>query len=482
MAGKNKEQSKGRTPSYDKGKGQAEIFLNALLYIVEEESESNNPFATWDQYLPTHLWVKRKTLRELAGCVTTWISEVGLEKVVAELRTSEAREIIQNEIEQFDKEYIRNALLALDKLDFLEDKRPFNNSRTKTNSPYWTFVLRLRCNFDKKENLEWLFGESNEWKKRKNGEKKPDNIQSNYSFNQKVINKFKEPEVISNQSPSRNREENSDTERLQRILFRRLIRLNFYEQNREFKAIIENNRISAFLIYGKAAYGQESLITRLCQLPHLKNNSKIIPLDMSKKAISQHEDNLWSYLRKELELELEVDPDIEPEKISERISKKISDIVVNGWWKTQNVVFIFYSVDCMIETTLSALIEKFWKPIFDKAYPVQHPEEEDTRLILLLVDLANEDHSDICKARRKWEKNRDKYTPFILPENKKFTNSVLQSWLDRAIDEEIVPEGLTTEAIIRKSKDGIPEYVYNIICKHCNKDWTWEGYLAQWLV
>ncbi|OCQ98805.1 hypothetical protein BCD64_22380 [Nostoc sp. MBR 210] len=129
----------GRNLSYDAGKENAKILLNALLSFVENVGESRDIKADWQD--DHQLWVTHSTLE-------------GLAKLTSSLET----------------EAIRNALNCLKALDILEDKREATNTKTRTNSKVWRFAVKFPS-IDKETNLNWLFKSDGEWDQRREAKK-----------------------------------------------------------------------------------------------------------------------------------------------------------------------------------------------------------------------------------------------------------------------------------------------------------------------
>ncbi|WP_062291095.1 NACHT domain-containing protein [Nostoc piscinale] len=129
----------GRNLSYEAGKENAKILLNALLSFVEDVGESRDIKADWQD--DHQLWVTHSTLE-------------GLAKLTSSL----------------DIEAIRNALNCLKALDILEDKREATNTKTRTNSKVWRFAVKFPS-IDKETNLNWLFKSDGEWDQRREAKK-----------------------------------------------------------------------------------------------------------------------------------------------------------------------------------------------------------------------------------------------------------------------------------------------------------------------
>ncbi|WP_392476276.1 hypothetical protein [Nostoc sp. C110] len=141
--------STGRHLSWKAGKNNANILLEALHCLADGDLDGlgvtphfiRNINSHWEE---KNLWVTKATLYALS-CLT------------------------EKQGKKLEPEQIRNALHCLEALGFLEDKRGASNSKTKTSSKNWCFVLKFNHQ-EKQENLYWLFGrkdEEGEWERRR---------------------------------------------------------------------------------------------------------------------------------------------------------------------------------------------------------------------------------------------------------------------------------------------------------------------------
>jgi hypothetical protein len=140
----------GRNLSYDAGREQAKILLSALLSFVEDLGESEDCAdlekrvkVNWQA--DTKLWVTYSTLESLA-------------------------ELTRRYGDSLDTEEIRNALLCLNALKIIDDKREQISATTRTNSKVWRFALSFPS-IGTEENLNWLFESDGEWDKRRQAQK-----------------------------------------------------------------------------------------------------------------------------------------------------------------------------------------------------------------------------------------------------------------------------------------------------------------------
>ncbi|NEQ64357.1 MAG: hypothetical protein F6K21_02440 [Symploca sp. SIO2D2] len=248
-------------------------------------------------------------------------------------------------------------------------------------------------------------------------------------------------------------------------LFKIILRIDFDDQENSVKQAINkqslHKRIAAFLVHGEEKFGQGTLVTRLLsQLRELQNGRQIkIPVggmgDVS---------NLWNEVAKHFS-DSERVALLTPEQIIERICECL---------QTQHLIFIFTEVHRTYIGFLSKLIQEFWQPLVEKA------NHKETYLVMFLIDnKGSVCQSDIPLA---WDVNQSEYPafPLHLPPASRFPFDKLEQWLGMAVAAELVPEDLSAETLLRESKGGIPELVYQKICYYCGC--SWEGGLAKWLI
>lgn len=262
--------------------------------------------------------------------------------------------------------------------------------------------------------------------------------------------------------PSPNREYQGI--RLKQILFKRLLDLDFEAQREQVRAAMRSRAIGAFLVHGQPGYGQQALSKRLFQL--LEGEPKRIHFDMGSQARGKRSRNMWNHLTKQLEISANTQPE------------KIADFICQ-WRQTKDVLLTVYGVDCMLPGLLSELIEQFWQLIVDRAERNQYAAKTPKRLLLFLVDYEGNCHSNIPIVQ---DQNHPHYprVPLLLERACTFPQAVLDRWIKKAIEDFVLREGLTAQMVLDASDGGIPEDVYEAICKHCGI--SWEGDLAQWSI
>ncbi|QKQ75116.1 hypothetical protein FBB35_18935 [Nostoc sp. TCL240-02] len=250
-------------------------------------------------------------------------------------------------------------------------------------------------------------------------------------------------------------------------LFKSLLRIDFEEQEDLVKQALDSQtpykKTAAFLVHGEEKFGQETLVTRLSQLPQLRNGRQVKIKACGMNDIS----NLWDEVAKYLGIANQ-----SAALSAEQIIDAICQIL-----QTQNLIFIIYEVNRTYLGFLPELLQEFWQLIIDKIYQKNNKE---TYLVMFLVD----NKGYVCKSgvSLAWQLNQPEYPqiPLYLPPVSRFPQRKLQEWLGMAQAAEVVPESLCAETLLVESQGGVPELVYQRICHYCGS--SWEGKLAQWLI
>ena len=251
------------------------------------------------------------------------------------------------------------------------------------------------------------------------------------------------------------------------FLFELILQIDFKEQSRQFKEFIELHRTAGFLVHGDRGFGQQFLVNRLLRLKRGWQNQSPIKIDVSSRGVLKNIPTLW----RELTDWVGLPKDSEPRKILDKICDR---------FQTQDVIFIFYTVDYMLPGMLSQWLQEFWEPLVARAK--QNMPKQETHLLMFLVDnCGNVCHSTVRLAE---ELEHPEYPsiPLRLSPASPFPTDALDEWIDMAITfrEVQFPNGLTSQVLLERSNNGVPQYVYEEICK-C---WgiSWEGVLAKWLI
>ncbi len=264
-------------------------------------------------------------------------------------------------------------------------------------------------------------------------------------------------------------------------LFNHILEIDFNNQIELVEGILKEHRVAAFLIHGNPDYGpncgQALLIERLFYLWNEGDEGHRIQINIGSPGVWAGIPTLWSHIAKYFELADNTSPD------------EIVDKIYQGW-QTQNMVFIFYQVDYLVNTTptyLAKWLQEFWQKIVAKALSntqsgAANSSRNPTHLLLFLVDFSGR----VCHAEDVYlaETGNDTRYPTIplrLPPNSTFSLEVLAKWLRLPSVRELRPKGVTVNAqqLWDRSVNGIPELVYKNIFDFY--ELSWEGVAKKWL-
>jgi hypothetical protein len=248
-------------------------------------------------------------------------------------------------------------------------------------------------------------------------------------------------------------------------LFDMLLRLDFGEQVRIVKQVIEAYRVAAFLVHGEVDCGQKYLVNRLVRLIPGWQSGKRIIVDVGSSGIGKSSHALWWQVASHLNLP----SDTSTAQLAREVCK---------WWRTQDVIFVLHTVDYMLPRLLAKWIDEFWKPLVAAANRSLHLTRPDTHMLMFLVDYSG----CVCKwnVELAWQPDRldSLHVPLYLPPASRFSAQELNSWMTFAA--ELLPAGLTADALLIDSDNGIPALIYEAIKRHCG--FSWEGELTEWLI
>lgn len=253
-------------------------------------------------------------------------------------------------------------------------------------------------------------------------------------------------------------------------VYRALLKLGYREQTRAFRRFIETHSVAAFLIHGSLYYGQRWLLNRLVvqNVPNIMTG-KVVRIELSRIARRSDSAALWRELGGRVGLGRQ---NSIPE-IAERVYQ---------WWRTQNVLLIFYDVDCLSETFLHELIRDFWLLLATKV-KTAGPQASQFKLLMFLVDydgcVGSWNIPFVERLDPTWKPD----SPVKLPEINQFSDDELTNWLEYAADE--LPTKLidqldeTVQTILKNSDNGIPEPALGEICHLSGCNWYDEE--EKWL-
>ncbi|MEH2180874.1 hypothetical protein [Nostoc sp.] len=253
-------------------------------------------------------------------------------------------------------------------------------------------------------------------------------------------------------------------------VYRALLKLGYREQTRAFRRFIETHSVAAFLIHGSLHYGQRWLLNRLVvqNVPNIMTG-KIVRIELSRIARRSDSAALW----RELGGRVGLGRQSSIPEIAERVYQ---------WWRTQNVLLIFYDVDCLSETFLHELIQDFWLLLATKVNAAS-PQVSQFKLLMFLVDydgcVGSWNIPFVERLDPTWKPDN----PVKLPEINQFYQDELTNWLEYTEDE--LPTKLidqldeTVQTILKNSDNGIPEHALGEICHLSGCNWYDEE--EKWL-
>jgi hypothetical protein len=251
----------------------------------------------------------------------------------------------------------------------------------------------------------------------------------------------------------------------EQLLFDLLLKLDFREQVRLFRRVIQTHRVAAFLVHGEPDYGQQVLVNRLLRLSPGWQTGQRISINLASPGIGKSIRSIW----RQVASKLGVSTSAAPAQIAEKVCE---------WWRTQDVIFIFHTVDYMPPAFLSAWIEEFWQPLVMAAHANLHRTQRKTHLLMFLVDYSGcVCNWDVALAQQPDQPEYPRI-PLHLPPADRFPSDVLDFWIDMAA--EMLPAGLTAQTLLAASENGVPQIIYHVICDRCGL--SWEGDLIKWLI
>ncbi|MEM9275276.1 MAG: XRE family transcriptional regulator [Cyanobacteria bacterium P01_F01_bin.143] len=253
------------------------------------------------------------------------------------------------------------------------------------------------------------------------------------------------------------------------LLFDLLLQIDFKQQFRLVKTVIDKHQTIGFLVHGELDCGQQMLVNRLYRVKSTWQHHKPIAIDVSSNGVGSNLGKLWGRVAGCVGLERDAEHSLILKRICDRL-------------KTQDVIFIFSKVELMLYTkTLIPWLEEFWQPLVRMTKTIEYFKE--THLLMFLVDNCGKVcQSEVTLAEEFEALNYDPCLPLRLPPASAFTLEMLEDWFELAIGFGglTIPAGLTAQVLYEKSERGIPQYVVETICKHCGS--SWEGGLAKWLI
>lgn len=247
-------------------------------------------------------------------------------------------------------------------------------------------------------------------------------------------------------------------------LYRHLLKLGYERQVEEFVSLIQSQSIGAFVIHGSLHHGQRWLLNRLVYqyLPDNLNPHKIC-IEFSRAVGRTDIASLWEELGRDCGLR----ESYEPRQIVKKIYRR---------WQTENILIAIHDIHLMPQNYLETFVQEFWHPLVK----CSEEEGEKTSSYKLLMFLIDYDGS-VEKLEGIFTETVDPVRPeqpLRPPAISKFTEAQVVKWI---LDEyEYLPKNLTydfktlAKTIIKKSDQGIPEWVLKEIFSQCDYDFKKE--------
>ncbi|MEC4819860.1 MAG: XRE family transcriptional regulator [Scytonema sp. PMC 1069.18] len=253
------------------------------------------------------------------------------------------------------------------------------------------------------------------------------------------------------------------------LLFDLLLHMDFKQQVRLVRQVMELHQTAAFLVHGEPYYGQQLLVTRLFRLKSEWKNISPIKINVSHNGAGRSVPLLWRQLTSWFGLP----KDAEPKQIIQRICDRFS---------TQDVIFIFYTIDYMPPKVLAVWVEEFWGTLVTQVEANCPPTQQGRHLLMFLVDNSGSVCNSNILLAKQFDEPEYPRIPLHLPPINPFPVDVLDDWIEMVMAMQTIeiPTGLTPKTLLEMSENGIPEFVYEEICCHCGH--SWEGGLAKWLI
>lgn len=259
-------------------------------------------------------------------------------------------------------------------------------------------------------------------------------------------------------------------------LFNSILNIDFCDQETKVIEALDWQKLphktAAFLVHGEKNFGQGTLVNRLLQLQQLQNGQYARPPIAVEVSKMFDIFDIWNKVAEKLGLLKET-----ASLSQEQIKKSIFEFL-----QSQNLIFIFYEKVIQEESGSKKrpkkspifwdkLIQEFWQPVVEKA------NHQETYLVMFLID----NEGIVCQSgvplAEEVNHPQYPYIPLCLPSAEKFTRVHLIQWLRTAVNDGVVDKGLCVDTLLAKSKDGVPEIVYQKICEAYGCSWKgdWQN-------
>jgi hypothetical protein len=247
------------------------------------------------------------------------------------------------------------------------------------------------------------------------------------------------------------------------LLYRSLLTLNYTSQLQSFRASITSQTLAAFLINGKAMYGQRWLLNRL--LKRYESSIQVVSVDL--RGLGRRPS--FTTLYRTISAKARIPADT---------VQQIANILCN-WWKTQHTIIILHSVDRIGAPLLDEFLQNFWRSVVTVASksPLYSGKY---KLLMFLVDNIGVVPTWNITFAHKLDDSWNPEIPIRLPAITLISYKDLDAWINDPHNDLSDDFTVRTDAqTVLDNTDGIPESVLKELC--ALYDYDWEQGAAQWL-
>ncbi len=248
-----------------------------------------------------------------------------------------------------------------------------------------------------------------------------------------------------------------------------LASLDYHEQVRLFRRLMNNSQVGAVLFHGDQDYGHDRLLRRILKtIPGYDNSQQVhVPCG----AFSVRRDSASPIIQG-----IGRHFGVTSTSTSDRVVNSVANV-----FKTQTVVIVLQHVHVLDDHILSNLLSEFWHPLATVAYEICCSDKFDRRnhLYLFLTDLrpSSDDVSAmwVDDLNLSWKPQQAVRMPIL----SRFTPQMICEWINNNLNH--LPAGLVNRdpeqvslEVIEKTNSGVPERVFEYLCELCDINF-WAG-------